>query len=56
MTRLPLVLNQCTKFSDPSGAIDRWSFFAPVNLGKIWYKDKNKHITEFFSLKKICYM
>jgi hypothetical protein len=27
MTRLPLVLNQCTEFSDPSGAIGRWSFF-----------------------------
>jgi hypothetical protein len=27
MTRLPLVLNQCTEFSDPSGAIVRWSFF-----------------------------
>jgi hypothetical protein len=24
---LPLILNQCTEFSDPSGAIGRWSFF-----------------------------
>jgi hypothetical protein len=28
MTRLPLVLNQCTEFSDPSSAIGRWSFFS----------------------------
>jgi hypothetical protein len=28
MIRLPLVLNQCTEFSDPSGAIGRWSFFS----------------------------
>jgi hypothetical protein len=49
MTRLPLVLNQCTKFSDPSCAIGRWSFFVPVNLGKIWYKDKNKYRIECFS-------
>jgi hypothetical protein len=27
MTMLPLILNQCTEFSDPSGAISRWSFF-----------------------------